>query len=762
MTRKGLFRYCRLNFGINCAPELYQKIMEGILTGTGAYNFLDDIIIPGETEEIHDKRLKHVLGVLEKSDITLNRAKCVFKVPIVEFLGHTLSADGIRPSIDKLDAIKRFREPKTMEEVRSFLGLVNYIAKFLPDLATTTAPLRSLTKNDASFEWGSDQVIAFNELKNHMSNNLILGYYSKTDKTQVIADASPVGLGAVLVQINENGPRVISFASRSLSDVETRYAQTEKEALALVWAVERFHFYLFGRTFELITDHKPLEVIFGPRSKPCARIERWVLRLMSYKYKVIYKPGKTNIADPLSRLSCGHANVISQISEAAIEYVNWILTHAEPKKLSLDAIGIESKNDSSITAVRKALDENIWSDESIPFKPFQTELCFAGDILLRGNKIVIPAVQRQHILETAHLGHPGMSLMKRRMRAKVWWPKIDQDVDTFVKMCHGCTIVGAPPPPEPIKRTQLPSESWQHLALDYCGPLPSGHYLMVVIDYYSRYAEVEIMKKIDAASTIDRLHVMFARYGFPSSLTADNAKQLTCEEFKNYCSSNGIKLISTTPYWPQMNGEVERFNKFILKQLKISQAENRNWQYDLHQQLAMYRSTPHSTTLKAPGELMFNRQMRDKLPSIYQPIRIDSEFRDIDQEKKEKGKAYADDRRHAETNDVNVGDKVYVKRQIINNKLDSPFDTTIHEIVKRSGSEVTVKSLATGTCYRRNVAHVKRCPTIQSLPSIPASTPSVPATQSSVPADVSKKSSPAESQSPLPKRTRKAPARFMQ
>lgn len=135
-----------------------------------------------------------------------------------------------------------------------------------------------------------------------MSNELQLGYYDVRDATQVIADASPVGLGAILIQTNGHGPRIISYASKSLSDVEKRYAQTEKEALALAWSVERFHFYLFGRTFDLITDHKPLEVIFGPRSRPCARIERWVLRLQSYKYNVIYKPGKTNIADPLSRL----------------------------------------------------------------------------------------------------------------------------------------------------------------------------------------------------------------------------------------------------------------------------------------------------------------------------------------------------------------------------------------------------------------------------------------------------------------------------
>lgn len=181
-----------------------------------------------------------------------------------------------------------FRSPNTVEEVRSFLGLVTYVGKFITNLATVNEPLRKLTKKDVAFEWGEDQQNAFAYLKEQLSNPTTLGYYKLSDRTQLYADASPVGLGAVLVQFDGTEPRIISYASKSLSDTEKRYCQTEKEALALVWAVERFHFYLFGRSFELITDHKALEVIFSSKSKPCARIERWVLRLQSYRYTVIY------------------------------------------------------------------------------------------------------------------------------------------------------------------------------------------------------------------------------------------------------------------------------------------------------------------------------------------------------------------------------------------------------------------------------------------------------------------------------------------
>lgn len=290
-------------FGITCAPENFQKILEQLLSNcNGCFNYIDDIIVYGSSRKEHDERLKKVMDTLKENHLELNHEKCIFGVSEIMFLGHKLTSKGIYPDKDKLAAIKNFREPKTIEETRSFLGLVNYVAKFLPDLATTTEPLRKLTRKSEKFEWKSSQEMAFQNIKNLMSKSTLLGYFNIRDKTQVIADASPVGLGAVLIQINESGPRIISFASKSLSSVEKRYAQTEKEALALVWAVERFHYYLFGREFDLITDHKPLEVIFGPRSKPCARIERWVRRLQSYVYKVIYKPGKSNIADPLSRL----------------------------------------------------------------------------------------------------------------------------------------------------------------------------------------------------------------------------------------------------------------------------------------------------------------------------------------------------------------------------------------------------------------------------------------------------------------------------
>lgn len=348
--------------------------------------------------------------------------------------------------------------------------------------------------------------------------------------SRVIADASPVGLGAVLIQFNEQND--VCYASKSISKVEERYCQTEKEALALVWSVERFHFYVFGKEFELITDHKPL-VIF----------ERWVLRIQSYNYKVIYKPGKENIADSLSRLTCNYKKD-DKFNEDSEHYVNFIISNALPKAIKLDQIVVESVQD-----LFNGIRNNVWNQSSEHFRKISLEMCEKSGVILRGTSIFVPKVLRNRILELAHEGHPEITLMKQRLRAKVWWPKIDMQVDEFVKNCQGCFLVSAPPVPEPMKRTVLPHRPWEFVAIDLCGPLPTGHHLFVIVDYFSRFVEVEILKKIDSTEIIRKISIIFARFGYPEKIIADNGRQFISEEFKNFCETNNIQLLSSIPYW---------------------------------------------------------------------------------------------------------------------------------------------------------------------------------------------------------------------
>ena len=353
-THDGIFRYKRLSFGVNAAPEKYQHIITQSMAGLqGVANIADDRIVHGRDTEEHDKNLHGVLQRLSEKQLTLNAEKCTFRISKVVFMGLLLSKHGVGPTKEKVRAVAEASQPQTPSEVRSFLGLVGFSARFIPDFATTADPVRKLARKGEPFVWGEKQEQSFQRLKSQVASAPVLAYFDKDMPTRVIADASPVGLGAVLVQEKNGESRAVCYASRSLSQVERRYSQTEKEALALVWACERFHLYLYGLPqFDLVTDHEALKVIYSRKSKPSARIERWVLRLQPYNYRVCYVPSRKNIADALSRLTKIPAS--SQSIEDD-EFVRMIALHAVPVALRIKEIERVSAQDSELQAVRNCL-----------------------------------------------------------------------------------------------------------------------------------------------------------------------------------------------------------------------------------------------------------------------------------------------------------------------------------------------------------------------------------------------------------------------
>ncbi|XP_062715815.1 uncharacterized protein K02A2.6-like isoform X1 [Aedes albopictus] len=706
---QGLFRYKRLVFGISCAPEVFQKTIEQILSDCDhTINFIDDIIVVGRTEREHDEELRKVLGRLRDYGILLNQDKCAFKLTAIDFLGHKFDKDGMTPSTSKIEALQSFRAPATCEEVRSFLGLVNYVGAFIPDLATISFPLRELTKNKAVFKWNLEEQKAFDKLLKAISHIDRLSHFDPGLKTRVVADASPVGLGAVFLQFFEGMPRVISYASKSLTETEQRYAQTEKEALALVWAVERFQIYLVGIKFELETDHKPLEAIFSPDSSPCLRVERWVLRLQAFSYEVVYRKGKANIADSLSRLA--QSQVLEPFDPDCDVYVRNVL---ELEAVDIGELEKASSEDPELRELREYLDRGVWNYTSSTVKAyhaFRNELGKVGELVVRGSRLIVPASMRQRMLQLAHEGHPGRTKMQQRLRLSYWWPGMDESIARIVDSCEGCRLVGQPDRPEPMERRKLPEAPWIDIAIDFLGPLPSGDYLLVIIDYYSRYKEVEILQKITAKETSERLEKIFVRLGFPRTITLDNGRQFVSVEFERYCRNRGIILNKTTPYWPQENGLVERQNRSLMKRLKISQVLNRDWKRELLTYLSMYYSTPHSTTGTTPAELMFGRNIRTKLPTLrdLSTEAPPTEYRDRDLQQKERGKVTEDLRRRAKPSELNVGDEVYMKNVLPGNKLTPTFNPKVMTVAAKQGSRVTVQNNETGKSYDRNSSHLKK------------------------------------------------------
>ena len=330
-----------------------------------------------------------VLSRLNNRGIELNWEKCQLRVSEIEFLGHSLNQVGIMPSRNKIQTILSFREPRCETEVRSFLGLANYMNKFVPMLATLDESLRLLLRKDTRFGWTEEHAKAFNAIKKAMGNIDNLGFYKVEDRTAIMTDASPHGLGTILIQFdNSDKHRVISFASKALTDTEHRYCQTEKEALGIVWGVERFQNYLLGKEFDIFTDCKALSYLFSKRSKPCARIERWVLRLQAFDYRIMFMSGKDNVTDALSWLPVQNATPFDPSEEI---FVREVATHAtNSSALNWRDIETESRQDVEIQEVLTLLNTGKTQELPIEYRVIANELCELGGVLLRGDRIVVP------------------------------------------------------------------------------------------------------------------------------------------------------------------------------------------------------------------------------------------------------------------------------------------------------------------------------------------------------------------------------------
>ena len=331
---------------------------------------------------------------------------CEFNKESIEFYGFVFGKNGISPDSKKVDAVQKMETPTSAKEVRSFLGLTNYVSRFIPQYATVTKPLRDLTKKNAPWTWEKEQEEAFKSLKESLAKSTTMSYFNAQGKTEVVVDASPYGLGAILTQQVGNQNHVVAFASRALTDVESRYSQTEREALAVVWACEYFHLYLLGHAFTVISDHKPLEGIFNrPTSQTNARIERWNMRLQSYDFVLKYRPGADNPADCLSRHPVA-ASTAKTAHEQTIaeEYVSFLIDHATPKAVTSTEISSATASDPTLQAVVRALRSDQWQlpqDKSVDVTSFlilktvRDELSFCDDsnIILRGSRIVIPSMK---------------------------------------------------------------------------------------------------------------------------------------------------------------------------------------------------------------------------------------------------------------------------------------------------------------------------------------------------------------------------------
>ena len=627
------------------------------------------------------------------------------------------SAEGMAPSAKRVEAFQQTTAPVTASEVRSLLATANYSTRFINNFSSIIDPLRDLTKSDSTpYHWLPKHEKAFKDLKAGLTTNK-LAYFNPKWHTEVICDASPVGLGAILVQVNPDNPEervIIAFASRTLSKLERKYSQVELEALALIFAVEKFHMYVYGKKFKLYSDAKAIVFIYGGMShKSPARIERWGLRLLPYDFELIHTPGEGNPADFLSRHPMEQDH--DECDDADL-YVNFVIDNSVPRAITREQIMKATNNDgdmqSLITAIRSSDRQMVKKSKNLyDFLKVFDDLTVSSDgIILRRHQIVVPASLRKQLVDIAHEGHLGIVKTKMMMRLKVWFPKLDQLVENRIGNCLACQSCTPSNSKNmvPMKSEPVPDRVWHTVAGDFFGPLPSGHYLLAMICKTSGYPIVEICTTTSGRAAIPLIDKVFAEFGIPAVFCSDNGPPFQGKEFENYCKYLGVKHARSTPLWPRGNAKIERFMKSLGKTVKIAQLEGKPWKQVLHQFLRTYRAAPHASTGVAPNQLMFGRNLTSRLPTeeTTKPTPLLVSALEKYKVTAEKNRVYTDKKICTKPSTMKEGDQVLVRADR-KNKLSPHYKPERHTVMVRDKSWVMAKSNLTGKEIKRNISFLK-------------------------------------------------------
>lgn len=629
-THKGLFKYKRLVFGLSSSPGIFQRIMSNLLNDIPEVEvFLDDIII-GSTDIIkHMETLEKVLYRLQSHGMKLKKNKCFFMLTEVKYLGYIISKDGVKVDNEKVQAIKMIPRPNNISDLRSFLGMINFYAKFVKNISSILSPLYHLLKKGVPWEWNNECELSFKKIKSILMSPDVLAHYDPIKPLILTCDASARGIGGVLTQPDGGGgtgsERPIVYVSRTLQDAEKHYSQIDREALAIIFCLEKLHQYLYGRRFILRTDHKPLVSIFGPKNgipaMAASRLQRWATKLSAYSYDIEYVNTKQNRADGLSRLPvpCKNGNRLLAPEQTYLHFAEnaMLLDYNEVKK--------QTERDPMLGRVISFIRDS-WpiENEISALQPFfnrKNELYEELGCIMWGHRVVIPEKCRSEVLKELHEPHMGIVKTKSIARSYVWWPGIDEAIESTCRACRVCAVDADAPPRHSLTPWPWPARPWSCVHLDFLGPI-GGRIFLIVVDARTKWIEVCQVPSTAASHTSKKLGDIFARWGYPKQIVSDNGPPFTSTEFSYFLKSKGIKHLFSAPYHPASNGAAENAVRTIKRVIKKAMQQGFDVQYSIDQFLLHYRNTEHCTTGESPAVLMIGRRLRTKL-DILRPDRED-------------------------------------------------------------------------------------------------------------------------------------------
>lgn len=722
-TPFGRYRFKRLPFGLKVSQDVFQrKIDQAYVNCRGAVGIADDIQVYGKTNKDHDQNLHEAMERTRKSGIKLNADKCIIKTQECSFFGMIYSPEGVRPDPAKVQTINNMEPPNDKKELRSFLGLIQYMGSFIPKLADHTANLRELLKEDMQYVWSASHTQDFNRIKQLISSETTLQYYDRQKPVTLQTDASMKGVGAVLLQDG----KPIAFASKALTPAETRYANIERELLAVVYGCEKFHTYLYGRNFVIETDHRPLEQIDKKNlTKAPARLQRLLLRLQSYDYSITYIPGKDMlIADALSRISPNEKQEIEGMDIKIHHMVN-------VSDNKLDVIRRETSKDEELQILAQVITQG-WPEKRNQLQPIirdywsiRDDISIENGILMAGSRIIIPGALQQEILSRIHQGHPGIEKSKLRAKSAVYWKGMYKDIEQMVSKCQACQKYQNSQQKEEMMTSEVPSRPWKVLGADLF--TENQQWYLILACYYSKFPFVKKVKDLRAATIIREVRELFAEQGIPEQIICDNGTQFTSQEFKLLANEYGFQVTTSSPHYPKGHGFIERQVQTVKKAL----IKCREMKEDPNLALLSLRATPLKADLKSPAELLNGRKYQTTLPAKIQ-VPIDQEDTRAKLEAAQKtGQSHYNQHAHS-LPELYRGQHVHVQDPIT--KIWTPA-----KIVNRAETPRSyIIEMDSGRQLRRNRVHIRPTPppatpttsresptTAKMTPTTPDATPSV-------------------------------------
>lgn len=618
------YRWTRMPFGLNASGEIFmRKVHEALADLEGVFCIVDDIIVAGvgatltEAMKSHDSRLNLLLERCQEKNIVINPKKFNLRQSQLSVMGHVLGSDGLRPDPEKVKAISEMPNPTDITGTRRLIGVVNYLSKFTPHLATVARPIHALLKKDIVWAWQSEHTEALKRIKALISNAPVLRHFDAQKPLIVQCDASKDGLGAALMQ--EGQP--MAYASRAMTLTEQNYGQIEKELLSVVFAMEKFHQYTYGRRVTVENDHQALVPLQRrPIAKVPMRLQRMMMRLMSYDYEIVYVPGtKLYLADTLSRAYPDKAVKAGIIFDTINSVVVRDMTSEELQELK------DHLNKDDAMCQLSEVIKNGWPNEKklcppciTPYWEHRDELVLFRDVVIKGQALVIPSALRRKYVRLAHTPHMGPESCLRRARESIFWPQMGADLKVELDKCEVCAKEAPQQQRQPLSQPEVAERAWSKVSADIM-TFNNKNYL-VTVDSLSGFLEIDRLKQLTSKEVILKLRAIFARFGSADVLTTDNGPQFSSQEFATFAKDWRFKHVTSSPHYPRANGQAEAAVKVAKNLMRKAQEANS----DVYKMLLDYRNTPRQSTGLSPVQVLMGRNTRSAtLPSRVKPTKAD-------------------------------------------------------------------------------------------------------------------------------------------